>query len=366
MTPLDRLRARARHATLFPPTTLAAAIHRLGFVQADPIRAPARAQDLILRHRVRFYRAGMLDRAFPRLGLEEDFLYAYGFMPAATREALHPRAAEPLPPFEAEVLAFVRARRLTHPRDLAARFGAERALNAWGGYSKATTRALEHLHHLGLLRVARRQDGIRVYTTAPAATEPADRTAQAHRAVLLVAEILAPVSVSSLRGALALMARRNAGMGPLWPVVQSLTASGMLVSEVIDGETYLAPPAGPADDAPNHVRLLAPFDPLVWDRRRFEHLWGWRYRFEAYTPPPRRQFGYYALPLLWRDAVIGWANLTWAAGQLGADIGYAVPPPRSQSYRRALDAELDRMRRFLCGPAGAQPAAATARPPLNR
>lgn len=50
------------------------------------------------------------------------------------------------------------------------------------------------------------------------------------------------------------------------------------------------------------VRLLAPFDPLVWDRRRFELLWGWPYRFEAYTPPAKRKLGYYALPLLWRDA----------------------------------------------------------------
>ena len=55
------------------------------------------------------------------------------------------------------------------------------------------------------------------------------------------------------------------------------------------------------------VRLLAPFDPVVRDRARFELLWGWPYRFEAYTPPPKRKLGYYALPLLWRDRVIGWA-----------------------------------------------------------
>ena len=61
---LGRLRAHARHATLFAPTTLADAVVRLGFVQADPIRAPARAQDLILRHRVRGYR-DYLPRRFP-------------------------------------------------------------------------------------------------------------------------------------------------------------------------------------------------------------------------------------------------------------------------------------------------------------
>ena len=71
-------------------------------------------------------------------------------------------------------------------------------------------------------------------------------------------------------------------------------------------------PAGdsPPSEADDEVRLLAPFDPVVWDRRRFELLWGWAYRFEAYTPVPKRKLGYYALPLLWRDRVIGWANLS--------------------------------------------------------
>ncbi len=46
------------------------------------------------------------------------------------------------------------------------------------------------------------------------------------------------------------------------------------------------------------VRLFTPFDPVVWDRRRFEMFWGWAYRFEAYTPAPKRKLGYYALPLL--------------------------------------------------------------------
>jgi hypothetical protein len=69
---VSELRDRAIAHTLFPPTTLAKAIVRLGFVQADPIRAPARAQDLILRHRVDGYRVGELDRRYPSLPVEED------------------------------------------------------------------------------------------------------------------------------------------------------------------------------------------------------------------------------------------------------------------------------------------------------
>jgi len=59
---LDVLRRYAAGRTFFPPTTLKRALGRMGFVQADRIRAPARAQDLILRHRVEGYRAGDLER----------------------------------------------------------------------------------------------------------------------------------------------------------------------------------------------------------------------------------------------------------------------------------------------------------------
>ena len=65
-----------------------------------------------------------------------------------------------------------------------------------------------------------------------------------------------------------------------------------------------------------HRSSTAPFDPVVWDRRRFELLWNWAYRFEAYTPVPKRRWGYYALPLLWREGVIGWARASVAGRAL--------------------------------------------------
>ena len=89
-TTLDDLRRHAVARSLFTPTTLPRAIARLGFVQADPIRAPARAQDLTLRHRVADYRAGDLERRYPRLAIEEDFFVNYGFLPRA-----HARADAP-------------------------------------------------------------------------------------------------------------------------------------------------------------------------------------------------------------------------------------------------------------------------------
>jgi uncharacterized protein YcaQ len=106
-------------------------------------------------------------------------------------------------------------------------------------------------------------------------------------------------------------------------------------------------PAKSSADVDDKVRLLAPFDPVVWDRRRFELFWGWRYRLEAYYPPAKRRFGYYALPILWRDRVVGWANLSIANGVLMSEFGYAAGVPRSPAYRRELALEMDRIRAFL-------------------
>ncbi len=95
------------------------------------------------------------------------------------------------------------------------------------------------------------------------------------------------------------------------------------------------------------MRLLAPFDPIVWDRRRFEHLWGWQYRFEAYTKPELRQFGYYAMPLLWGHDIIGWANVKLVEGRLDVDLGFIGKRPRDAAFQHALNAELAAMERFL-------------------
>jgi uncharacterized protein YcaQ len=114
----------------------------------------------------------------------------------------------------------------------------------------------------------------------------------------------------------------------------------------VDGiEWYWPAGEDPAAAEPDEaVRLLAPFDPIVWDRPRFELLWGWEYRFEAYTPVPKRKLGYYALPLLWRDRVVGWANVGAAGGQLTPDVRYVTGrAPRDRAFAPSLDEELSRL-----------------------
>ena len=274
---LDDLRRHAVARTLFTPTTLPAAIQRLGFVQADPIRAPARAQDLTLRHRVKDYRAGDLERRYARLAIDEDCLVNYGFLPSEHLALMHPRQAR----------------------------------KAWDAETQRKAASLIDLV---------------VRTYAPL---PAPSLTYLVRLLGYGAPHLAQQTQAALR-----LAREQ------------------LASCRIDGTTWY----WPADENPRsrrhafdeRLRLLAPFDPVVWDRRRFTLLWGWTYKFEAYTPPARRQLGYYALPMLWQGQVIGWANLQARDGRLEPSFGYvAGAAPGDAAFRSALDEELQRMELFL-------------------
>src|SRR5215510_8120269 len=134
MPDVRHLRALAISQSLFPQTTLKAAIRRLGFVQADPIRSPARAQDLILRHRVKAYRAGDLERRYASLDIEEDVLYAYGFLSRTIWQLLHPRNVRGMSQLERKVFNAVREFGAMHPRELEKHFGNNRVINGWGGY----------------------------------------------------------------------------------------------------------------------------------------------------------------------------------------------------------------------------------------
>ncbi len=353
---LDQLRRYAVARSLFPPTTLPRAIARLGFVQADPIRAPARAQDLMLRHRVKDYRAGDLERRYPRLAIEEDFFINYGFLPRATHELMHPRTPRTVWPQQKwaqahAVLEFVRARGTVHPREVDAHFDHGKTRNWFGGSSNASTQLLDGMHYRGLLRVAGREGGVRTYAPRPTGQQIADPDVAMDQLVDVIVGQYAPLPMRSLSE---LVSHLRAA-APQWTQRRPAAlarAKARLPSAEIDGIRWFWPadekPASRRHVTPEEVRLLAPFDPVVWDRRRFELFWGWAYRFEAYTPAPKRVRGYYALPLLWRDQVIGWGNLAVRDGQLQAELGYqSGKAPRERAFHQALDEELGRMRVFL-------------------
>ncbi len=365
---LDDLRRMAVAQSLFPPTTLRRALRRMLFVQADPIRAPARAQDLILRHRVNNYRAGDLERRYAglgknALGVEEDFFINYGFVTREIQVLMHPRAECRVPigsnlPWPGrrgkrarQLLDFVREHGVVHPQEVDKHFAHGKVKNYWGGNSNATTHLLDALHYEGVLRVVRRDSGIRIYAVHAHGPAPAD-TAARHARLDALADaairLYAPLPLRSLRTLLL----RLRFATPQWQheiaaVIER--AKNRLAHENINGIEWYWPAEWKVkrSEPDDTVRLLAPFDPVVWDRHRFELLWGWVYRFEAYTPVAKRIRGYYALPLLWRDQVIGWANLSVKDGELEADVGYVQSAPRDRTFRRELDSELERIRFFL-------------------
>jgi uncharacterized protein len=352
---LDQLRRFAVARTLFPPLSLQGALDRFGFVQADPIRAPARAQDLTLRHRVRGYRAGDLERRYAALDVEEDFFVNYGFLARRVHGLMHPRSGwgrlPGSPKRIAALLAFVRERGEAHPRDVQDYFAHGKVTNYWGGSSNATTHTLDAMHYRGLLRVVRREQGIRVYGLGAPAEAAASRTERHARLDALV-DVLVRKYAPLTRTGLTVVSRRLRYAVPQWQheIGQAIERATKRLAHVrLDGvDWYWPADERPADAAvDDRVRLLTPFDPIVWDRRRFAQLWDWEYRFEAYTPAAKRLRGYYALPVAWRNRIVGWANLAVRDGMLESDVGFATRAPRERTFREELAAELDRMRQFL-------------------
>ncbi len=341
--------------SLFTPTTLPAAIEKLGFVQADPIRAPARAQDLTLRHRVAGYRAGDLERLYPTLDVEEDFFVNYGFLPKATVALMHPRTPRTVWPKKRwvqanEVLAFVRERGVVHPREVDAQFQHGKARNWFGGSSNASTQLLDGMHYRGLVRTARREGGIRLYAARDAHEPVADAAVAMDALVDVIVAKYAPLPARTL-GQLVAFLRAAA---PQWAGERAAAlarAKRRLPNATIDGVTWYWPcgedPASALHAPRDEVRLLAPFDPIAWDRLRFELFWRWPYRFEAYTPAPQRLLGYYALPLLWRDQVVGWANVAVRDGGMQPEVGFFGPRVSGSGFTQAVDDELHRLHRFL-------------------
>jgi uncharacterized protein len=361
---LDDLRRFAVARSLFQPTTLKRALDRLGFVQADPIRAPARAQDLILRHRVKDYHAGDLERLYSKLDIEEDFFVVYGFLARSVQPLMHPRANAGVPaegsgPWPAArekrarlLLEFVQERGAVHPREVDSYFSHGTVKNYWGGSSNATTHLLAAMHYRGMMRVARREAGVRIYAAHQHGAEPidaAERLARLDALVDVAVRLYAPLPGACLSD----LVRRLRFAVPQWrsELKNALQRAKQRLSHArVGGIDWYWPAEEDLArfESPVAVRLLTPFDPVVWDRDRFELLWGWPYRFEAYTPAPKRKLGYYAMPLLWRDHVVGWANLSVEKGRLKSEFGYVESRvPRDRSFKRELEAELDRMGFFL-------------------
>jgi hypothetical protein len=147
--------------------------------------------------------------------------------------------------------------------------------------------------------------------------------------------------------------RLRGGTEWLRPYADSLVEDGILERlEVEDGGASVLVPAGVDLDRPRPsvAALLSPFDNLLWDRRFAKRVLGFEHLIEVYKPAPKRRYGYYVLPFLWRDRIVGRVDLKTERkeGALVAKAVHLEPRVRrSSALDDALDKALDRLRRVI-------------------
>lgn len=351
-------------------------IERMGFVQIDSINVVERAHNLTLAARLQGYRPALLDRLLERdRRLFEHWTHDASAIP--TRWYPHWRHR-----FE-----LYRQRVLDHPwwqervggdlgvvdrvRDRLVREGPvmTRAFEdtrgkdvdrTWWGW-KPEKAALEYLWRTGEAAVAGRVNFHKIYDLAErvlpeahAAPRPdesehldwACRTALDRLGVASADEIAAfwrAVPLDRVKS----WCERAAAAGEIEAVrVEAVDGSARNAWAVPDWEDR----AAVLPSAPARIRLLSPFDPILRDRRRTLRLFGFDYRFEAFVPAPKRQYGYYVLPILEGERLVGRLDpkLYRDEGRLEVRQVWWEPGVRDSSARRKkLETALDRLARFV-------------------
>ncbi|AEE46594.1 winged helix-turn-helix domain-containing protein [Cellulomonas fimi] len=296
-------------------------VDRLGLLQIDSVNVLARAHLMPTFSRVGPYDPALLDRAAGRAPrrLVEAWAHQASYVPPETfrllgwrqrayrTEAWGSIAQVPLQhaPALAEVRALIADRGPLTASEVQTRFEAEHPTtrDEWGWNWSVAKRVLEFLFFTGEVTSAGRNPAFeRRYDLAErvlpadvlAAPEPDDATA-----VRRLVEISARAHGIGTLGCLAdyfRLSQRSAATA-----AAELVEEGVLVPVRVAG--WEARPVFRHRDAtlPRSARgaaLLSPFDPLVFERRRLEELFGLRYRIEIYVPEPKRVWGYYVLPFL--------------------------------------------------------------------
>jgi hypothetical protein len=147
--------------------------------------------------------------------------------------------------------------------------------------------------------------------------------------------------------------RLRGGTARIRPHVDALVREGVLERVRVDDDGPDALVQAGADldpPRPTAAALLSPFDNLFWDRKLAQRILDFEHVIEVYKPAPQRQFGYYVLPFLWRDRIVGRADLK-SERREGALVVKALHLERGVRRSGALDdafeRALDRLRRTI-------------------
>jgi uncharacterized protein YcaQ len=306
------------------------AIRRMGLLQIDTISVVARSPYLVLWSRLGAYEPCWLDELLAEGALFEYWAHAVCFLPIEhygvyRRSMLEYAAGDGFlrkeDPKEAEALDQVLAHIREHGAARSAHFThPDRKAGAWWNW-KPEKVALEHLYFGGRLMIARREGFQRVYDLQERVLPDWDdvqtptREAGSRELALLAVKALgvatAPWVVTYFKSYL----HKKGGGAYIAALLKELACEGHLVRvEVEDWRTpaYVHPDHLPlaaqaAEGAllPMRTTFLSPFDPVVSNRARARTLFGFDYLIETYTPAPKRVYGYFSLPILHRNALIG-------------------------------------------------------------
>jgi uncharacterized protein YcaQ len=358
-----------RHTT---PTmrTFSRTLARTGVLQIDSVNVLQRAHYMPLFSRMGPYDTELLRRASdqsPRK-VVEYWAHVAAYMPvdlwpymqhrmAGYRERGHAwnqeRASARLVD---SLVAEIRGDGAKTARDLDD--GLPRKKENWGWNWSETKRALEYLFISGQLAVSRRNSQFERVYDLPERVIPAavlDRPLPSRhetRVELLsrAARSHGVATVRCLRDYYRLQLERGEDMKATMGAIEELVEAGELVPTSIEG---WGRPAYLHRDAllPRKVgarALLSPFDPLVWERERTQHLFDFHYRIEIYVPEPKRQFGYYVLPFLLGEQIVARVDLKAdrKGGALLVQAAYAEPGAPSHTAAE-LAAELHQLAGWL-------------------
>lgn len=346
-------------------------VQTIGLLQIDSVNVLARAHLLPVFSRLGPYPVGVLDgAAWPARTRDRLLVESWAHMASLIPVELEPllrwrqqekvdgpwgmltRLTEQHPGFLDVVLRTIGELGPSSAGDIEKALEAPgRAEAGWWEWS-ITKIACEHLFATGAITVAQRRGFERIYDLTDRVLPPS------------VVATPTPARPDAQRALVAIAARAHGvgtvadladyfrmGVADTRRALADLVEEGVVLPATVDGwrePAYLHREAR-IPRTVGGAALLSPFDPLVWRRERTERIFGFHYRIEIYTPAPRRVYGYYVLPLLVGDALVGRFDLKAdrAAGRLLVQASWVEPGADEAATADAAVVELDRLAGWL-------------------